>query len=483
MGEDRAISVVDKTTTSFGLEILRIRSGSGDKTVVLENLGLSANVKGRLALERARGIETRAQSVSAVSSPVLLKLHGVRRLDGRHYVEREDLPGGVYLVDYLKDRTAAPQTVICWSLALAELAQEYEEAGLDLRGISDRNILVGDDGAIRVIDPGVAVILRELRGDCEDPDNFVAPESAFEDTWTTASDMFVIGVLMYEALTGVKPFDDPSPENIRENILHKKQTDPRYLNPEISERVARVIDRLLQKSPEQRFSSMNELCLELQSIIGQSAFTSAPHEREAFERGRRRAETADKAWKARRWLSRNRAGVLAAGIAVVAIVVLRLLNPPTPPAVTPEMTAEEVAQLYYVSLANSDSVVLEQVLSEEVQDRGAIINRASAIHVITKMQDVQLMSAPVIPTGETRPIQRPYTIDDVQIQTLGQSEEDGVEVARFSATYTEIYVDQGDRVTVKKRDELELKRIESLWKVTSIEGQELEKERVPLVLD
>jgi hypothetical protein len=93
------------------------------------------------------------------------------------------------------------------------------------------------------------------------------------------------------------------------------------------------------------------------------------------------------------------------------------------------------------------------------------------------------MSAPVIPTGETRPIQRPYTIDDVQIQTLGQSEEDGVEVARFSATYTEIYVDQGDRVTVKKRDELELKRIESLWKVTSIEGQELEKERVPLVLD
>ena len=146
MGEDRAISVVDKTTTSFGLEILRIRSGSGDKTVVLENLGLSANVKGRLALERARGIETRAQSVSAVSSPVLLKLHGVRRLDGRHYVEREDLPGGVYLVDYLKDRTAAPQTVICWSLALAELAQEYEEAGLDLRGISDRNILVGDDG-------------------------------------------------------------------------------------------------------------------------------------------------------------------------------------------------------------------------------------------------------------------------------------------------------------------------------------------------
>ena len=327
------------------------------------------------------------------------------------------------------------------------------------------------------------MILRELRGDCEDPDNFVAPESAFEDTWTTASDMFVIGVLMYEALTGVKPFDDPSPENIRENILHKKQTDPRYLNPEISERVARVIDRLLQKSPEQRFSSMNELCLELQSIIGQSAFTSSTQEREAIERGRRRAEPADKAWKARRWLSRNRAGVLAAGIAVVAIVVLRLLNPPTPPAVTPEMTAEEVAQLYYVSLANSDSVVLEQVLSEEVQDRGAIINRASAIHVITKMQDVQLMSAPVIPTGETRPIQRPYTIDDVQIQTLGQSEEDGVEVARFSATYTEIYVDQGDRVTVKKRDELELKRIESLWKVTSIEGQELEKERVPLVLD
>ena len=221
MGEDRAISVVDKVTTSFGLEILRIRSESGDQTVALESFGLSANLKGRLALERAREIEKRAELVSGLSSSVLLKLYGVRRLDGKYYVEREDLPRGVYLVDYLTEETVAPQLVIEWSLALAELSQEYEKAGLNMRGISDRNILVAEDGTIRVVDPGVAVILRELRGDCEDPDNFVAPESAYEDNWTTASDMFVIGVLMYEVLTGVKPFDDPSPENIRENILHK----------------------------------------------------------------------------------------------------------------------------------------------------------------------------------------------------------------------------------------------------------------------
>ena len=480
MGEDGAISVVDKATTSFGLEILRIRSESGDQTVALESFGLSASVKGRLALEQAREIEKRAVSVSAVSSPVLLKPHGVRRLDGRHYVEREDLPGGVYLVDYLRDKTAAPQTVVAWALALAGLAQEYEKVGLDLRGISDRNILVAEDGTIRVVDPGVAAILQKLRGDGEDPDNFIAPESAYEDTWTTASDMFAIGVLMYEALTGVKPFDDPSPENIRENIVRKKHTDPRYLNPEIGERVGRVVDRLLQKAPERRFSSMHELCLELQSIMDRSDFTSAPHEREALERARRRAEASDKAWKARRWLNRNRAGVLVAGVLVLALVVLRLLNPPTPPAITPEMTAEEVAQLYYVSLANSDSVALEQVLSEEVKDRSAIVDRASAVHVITKMQDIQFLGAPVTGTGETRPVLRPYNIEDIQIQALGQSEQGGTEVARFSATYTETYVDQGDMVTVKKRDELELKRIESLWKVTSIQGEELEKERVPL---
>jgi CBS domain-containing protein len=288
---------------------------------------------------------------------------------------------------------------------------------------------------------------------------------------------------MYEALTGVKPFDDPSPENIRENILHKKHTDPRYLNPEISERVARVIDRLLQKSPEQRFLSVSELRSELQSIVDQSAFTSAPSEREAFERGRRRAETSDKAWRARRWLKRNRTGVLVAAIVVLALVVVQLLNPETPPVVTPDMTAEEVAQLYYISLANSDSVALEQVLSEGVEDRGAIIDRASAVHVITKMQEIQFMSAPVMGTGQTRPIERPYTIEGVQIQALDQSEQDGVQVARFLATYTESYVDQGDRVIVKKRDNLELRRIQSLWRVTSIESEELEKERVPLGFD
>ena len=255
------------------------------------------------------------------------------------------------------------------------------------------------------------------------------------------------------------------------------------MNPEISERVARVIDRLLQKSPEQRFLSVSELRSELQSIVDQSAFTSAPSEREAFERGRRRAETSDKAWRARRWLKRNRTGVLVAAIVVLALVVVQLLNPETPPVVTPDMTAEEVAQLYYISLANSDSVALEQVLSEGVEDRGAIIDRASAVHVITKMQEIQFMSAPVMGTGQTRPIERPYTIEGVQIQALDQSEQDGVQVARFLATYTESYVDQGDRVIVKKRDNLELRRIQSLWRVTSIESEELEKERVPLGFD
>lgn len=228
---------------------------------------------------------------------------------------------------------------------------------------------------------------------------------------------------------------------------------------------------------------MSEFCSELQSIINQSAFTSSPAEREAYERGRRRIETSDKAWRARRWLNRNRAGVLVAWIVVLALVLVQLLNPKTPPAVTSDMTAEEVAQLYYISLANSDSVVLEQVLSEGVQNRGAIIDRASAIHVITKMQEIQFISVPVTGTGQTRPIERPYTIEGVQIQALGQSERDGVQVARFSATYTETYVDQGDRVIAKKRDDLELRRTQSLWRVTSIESEELEKERVPLAFD
>lgn len=474
MSDNEATPVVDRSQTSFGLELVRIRDESSGKVTVLESFGLSASMKGRLALERYRELQERAKRVSEISSPVLLRFYGARRMDGKYYVEREDLPGGVYLVDYLKNRTVSPETAVNWILHLAELCMQYDNAGLNIKGISDRNILVTEDGDVRVVDPGISESLREFRGDIEDPDNFLAPEAITEGTWTAQSSMFVLGILLYELLTGVKPFDDPAPENIVENILQKKQVDPRYLNPEIGKQVADIVDRLLQKQPGLRYSSLDELCSELKRIIAQRAFTATAEEKEAFQRKQHRAQLSDKAWQRKRWLNRNRAAIIALAVIALAFILLKVTSPDTPPVITPDMTAEEVVSAYYAAYADSDPTVLEEILAKSVEDRRDIITRASAIHVVLKMQEIHRMSVPVAGAGEEEP-RRPFVVENLQITPV----ELGDSTARFVATYTESFVDQNELIKLSRRDDLVLSKIESVWRITSLESTVLNEEREP----
>lgn len=475
MSEDAGVSIVDRTTTSFGLEIVRIRGESDDQAIALEGFGLSRDMRGRLALERAREIQARSRLVSSISNPTLLRLYGVRRIDGKHYVEREDVQGGVYLCDYLKGKTAPPAAVIGWVSCLVQLCKEYEKLDLDIRGLSDRNILITRDGDIRVIDPGVARALVEFRGDSEDPDNFLAPEYVTTETWTPASNMFVLGILMYEMLTGTKPFDDPKPENVVENIVRRKQMDPRYLNPAVSQQVSAVVGRLLEKSPERRYASMDELAAELQTIMDQKTFESGPAEREAFEKQQRKVEASNKAWQRRRWFNRNRAAVLIAAAIVLAVVLLIVTNPETPPVITADMTAQDVVELYYQALADSDPTALEQILAKSVDGRNGIITRASTIHVVVKMQDVQRFSVPVAGGNAASETRRPFVLEDIQITPIEQ----GDATARFVTTYAQKFIDQGDLVTQLMRETAELTKTESLWRITSLESVQLSEERTP----
>lgn len=483
MSDEKAtpvVNIVDESQTSFGLEVLRVQSERDGQVTALESFGLSADIKGRLVLERSREIQERARLISNVASPVLLRLHGVRRIDGKYYIEREDAPGAVYLVDFLKDRTVSPEVAVRWILALAETCQKYEDIGLTFRGLSDRNVLITEDGEVRIVDPGVSAALREFRGNIEDPDNFLAPESVSGDEWTSKSNMFVLGVLMYELLTGVKPFDDPARENIAENVLHKKHVDPRYLNPDISGDIAEVVNRLLEKQPSRRYSSMGEFCAELRGIIEREAFTSSPSEKEAFERKQHRVQMSDRAWRRKRWLSRNRAAILIVGIVVLALVLLKVTTPESPPIITADMTAEEVVMAYYEAYAESEPDVLEEALAQGVEGRTSIITRASTVHVVRKMQQIYYPRL-LIAGGDAesdREIRAPFIVDDLQVTQI--EHDDSASSARFVATYTESFVDQDEWVRMFRRDEVGLTKIDSVWRITSLERTVLSEERTPL---
>ena len=225
---------------------------------------------------------------------------------------------------------------------------------------------------------------------------------------------------------------------------------------------------------------MGEFCAELRGIIEREAFTSSPSEKEAFERKQHRVQMSDRAWRRKRWLSRNRAAILIVGIVVLALVLLKVTTPESPPIITADMTAEEVVMAYYEAYAESEPDVLEEALAQGVEGRTSIITRASTVHVVRKMQQIYYPRLPIAggDAESDREIRAPFIVDDLQVTQI--EHDDSASSARFVATYTESFVDQDEWVRMFRRDEVGLTKIDSVWRITSLERTVLSEERTPL---
>jgi predicted Ser/Thr protein kinase len=254
--------------------------------------------------------------------------------DGRQYIVFEYIDGENLKELVVRKGRLGVRDALEIAVAIARGLAFAHEHGLVHRDVKPQNVLLNGDGLAKVTDFGIARS-REVEqsvtqtGTVLGTSNYIAPEQASGQPVDAQTDVYSLGVVLYEMLTGELPF--PGDHFVAVAMKHVHEPPPNILDKrrDVPLRVAAAVDRALEKTPDHRFPTMDAFAAELEACLadldrGDGTVTSViPRaQRVGGQRGRRRVSP----WP----LLIGLAGVLAiAGIAV-GLLVFRHKNTPVP---------------------------------------------------------------------------------------------------------------------------------------------------------
>jgi hypothetical protein len=206
-----------------------------------------------------------AKRGAALSHPNIVRLEHVGEQDGLHYLVMDYVSGRSLrqLID--EQGPLAPERAARIALDLCGALGHAHAHGVIHRDVKPSNILVEESGRALLTDFGIArwVTAEEPRltamGETVGTPEYLSPEQIRGEAVDGRSDLYSLGVVLYEALTGELPFSARSPASIKRQHLEKLPDSPRFHNPAVPEALERVVLQALAKDPAARFGTAAEL--------------------------------------------------------------------------------------------------------------------------------------------------------------------------------------------------------------------------------
>ncbi len=227
--------------------------------------------------EFLRRFRNESKAIALLSHPNIVKVYDVNFSDRLQYIVMEYIDG-ITLKEYIDN-----EKVLTWKdsvhfiIQVLRALQHAHDRGIVHRDIKPQNIMLFTDGTIKVMDFGIAKFAREDGGTQTDQAigtvHYISPEQARGDETDEKSDIYSVGVMLYEMLTGQKPFDTDNPISIA--VMHMQNTPerPRAINPDIPAGLEEIILRAMEKDPEDRYQTAADMIRDIEAFKANNSMT------------------------------------------------------------------------------------------------------------------------------------------------------------------------------------------------------------------
>ena len=213
--------------------------------------------------EFLRRFRNESKAIALLSHPNIVKIYDVGFTDEIQFIVMEYIDG-ITLKEFIDQ-----QGVLRWKDALHFITQilralqHAHDKGIVHRDIKPQNIMLFSDGTIKVMDFGIARFARIDGKTLSDKTigsvHYISPEQARGDMTDERSDIYSVGVMLYEMLTGKKPFDGDNPVAIALKHMEEEAVSPRDIMPSIPEALEEIVIHAMEREPAKRYQSAAEM--------------------------------------------------------------------------------------------------------------------------------------------------------------------------------------------------------------------------------
>jgi serine/threonine protein kinase/tetratricopeptide (TPR) repeat protein len=254
--------------------------------------------------------QTEARAVAKLQHPNIVQIHDINQQDGQNYFSLEYVDGGT-LAKQIDSRPHAHQQAARLVELLARAMYYAHEHNIVHRDLKPGNILLTADGTPKITDFGVAKQLDSEQGNTRSgaivgTPTYMAPEQARGESkkMGPAADIYSLGVILYEMLTGGPPFKGDTPIDILFQIAEDEPVPPTHLQPKVPRDLEIICLKCLEKDPNRRYLTARALANDLARFLADEPILARPLS--TWERG----------W---RWIKRHKAMTAVAAAILIAL--------------------------------------------------------------------------------------------------------------------------------------------------------------------
>ncbi len=217
--------------------------------------------------EFRRRFKNESKAISVLSHNNIVKVYDVSYGDMIQYIVMEYVDG-IPLKDYMQQQGKVdPREAIYFVTQILRALQHAHDKGIVHRDIKPQNIMLQSDGTIKVTDFGIARFSRSETRTMTDGAigsvHYISPEQAKGSITDAKTDLYSVGVILYEMLTGTLPFQSDNAVSVALMQLQNDPVLPRDINPEIPVGLEQIIMRAMQKNQTDRYQSASEILMDI----------------------------------------------------------------------------------------------------------------------------------------------------------------------------------------------------------------------------